>query len=355
MITTPRESGQTLVINLLFLVVLIGFVGLVVDGGNLLLQRRSAQGTADAAALAGVQDVITSRGTAEATARDYAANRNGSGVEIISVTATGSTTSTCGPKPMRRYSVCVGVRRSQNSFLAQLIGIQSTRAAAYGVATASQVQSIGGWLPIALRSGAWTSGTQLSIVPNSPTASGGPVNVSAGNNCSFSGGNIVGQVIRGDDHGGMDACPVEIGQSILTQTGVQNSQWTNQGFDQRLPWPGNNDTFNDVFEFNAATNTYNILKPDSPRIGIVPIAPASATWPLNGQAAITVQSYAIVYIGKRNQPNLLAPYTGQGSSAQNPLTIWMTPVNAVLPDDWEVTIGDYDPGAPSIPIYRLTQ
>ncbi len=345
------ERGQTLALNVIFLVVLIGMVGLVVDGGNVMLQRRAAQGTADAAAMAGVLDVTRSRASAEAVALDYAVNRNGDGVEARQILATGSNTASCGDRSMRPYSVCVRVRREQQTFLAQIVGIRDTQATAQAIATASQVQSIAGWLPIGVRENAWTSGTQLSVRPNEPTAVGGAINTPAGDSCSFAGGSVIGQVIRSERFGGLDACPVEIGQTIQTQTGVQHSQWTTSGFSPRLS--GNTDTFEDVFQWDPQSGKYIVLKPDSPRIGIIPIVSADAQWPLSGNANIEVVSYALVYIGKRDNPNILAPFTGQGNNQQNPLTVWLTPVDAILPDAWDVSVSDYDPNSPSIVVFRL--
>src|SRR5438128_7497517 len=50
-----RERGQGIVLLALFLVVLVGLVGLGVDGGSLYLHRRGMQNAADAAAFAGAR------------------------------------------------------------------------------------------------------------------------------------------------------------------------------------------------------------------------------------------------------------------------------------------------------------
>ena len=52
-----REEGQMLVLAVLLLVVLIGFLGLVVDVGYAYVQRRFVQNAADAAALAATQEL----------------------------------------------------------------------------------------------------------------------------------------------------------------------------------------------------------------------------------------------------------------------------------------------------------
>ena len=67
------ESGQTLVLAALCLIVLIGFLGLAVDAGVLRYQKRQLQNLADAAALAGALEVAACKGTANCTALQMAA------------------------------------------------------------------------------------------------------------------------------------------------------------------------------------------------------------------------------------------------------------------------------------------
>ena len=58
-----EERGQILVIFALALVVMIGMVGLVLDGGGAFAQRRSEQNAADLAALAGANAYLNTNGT----------------------------------------------------------------------------------------------------------------------------------------------------------------------------------------------------------------------------------------------------------------------------------------------------
>ncbi len=66
-----EEKGSVMVMVLIGLLVLIGFTGLVIDGGSLYLTKSRLQNAADAAALAGAQDLPTG-GTAANTAVVYA-------------------------------------------------------------------------------------------------------------------------------------------------------------------------------------------------------------------------------------------------------------------------------------------
>ena len=72
------ESGQTLIMFALALVVLLGFVSITLDVGLAFLERRSLQNAVDAAALAAAQDLANGQSdeAAIAVALDYM-NRNG--------------------------------------------------------------------------------------------------------------------------------------------------------------------------------------------------------------------------------------------------------------------------------------
>ena len=75
-----NERGQSAVLTVVFLVVLLGIGALVVDAGSWYRAHRSAQATADAAALAGAQGLPESTTDSSTLALDYA-DRNGGGVK----------------------------------------------------------------------------------------------------------------------------------------------------------------------------------------------------------------------------------------------------------------------------------
>ena len=70
-----NEDGQALVLVALLMVVLLGFAALDIDGGMMHLTKSQMQNAADAAALAGAQDLPTA-GTAINVAKDLA-EKNG--------------------------------------------------------------------------------------------------------------------------------------------------------------------------------------------------------------------------------------------------------------------------------------
>ena len=88
------EDGQVIVFVVAILVVLLGIGALVFDGGSWFRSHRHLQTAADAAALAGVQDLPASSGTAQAVAIDYA-QRNFTGLAAPAVTFPSTPSSTC--------------------------------------------------------------------------------------------------------------------------------------------------------------------------------------------------------------------------------------------------------------------
>lgn len=73
-----RESGQIVVLFALFLIVLVGIAGLVLDGGGTYAQRRSEQNAADLAALGGANLQLNGGGSGAVVALAHAiAKENG--------------------------------------------------------------------------------------------------------------------------------------------------------------------------------------------------------------------------------------------------------------------------------------
>ncbi len=349
------ERGQALVLSVLMLAALLGIASLVVDGGNALLQRRNQQGVADAAALAAVKDLPSDTLAADSTARSYATTQNSADASIVDeVHVTGTTTGSCdggfGLVTLGPASVCVVVHTETQGVFSRLLGLDFWKEDARAIAQASQVTGAGGWLPFGVRLGAFTDDppTQFTITPSDQSHNvGGAVNTPAGPECKFYGGDQISDVIKSARYGGVDACPIVIGQSIQTQTGVSVGNITNKGLDVRIG--SNTDSFSDVFGQDASGGWY-VKKPDSPRVGMIPVAhDGSGNWPLSGNATMTMHGYVLVYIGDTTRPPDYPAYSGGGSK----LTIYLTPVNAPLPDSWQAVLGDYSPSNPSPVVYRL--
>jgi Putative Flp pilus-assembly TadE/G-like len=82
------DSGQAFVFVAFVLIVLVGMAGLVIDVGSWYRADRHLQTAADAAALAGAQELPTNETSATSVAIDYGTVRNGSGLDALSVTPT---------------------------------------------------------------------------------------------------------------------------------------------------------------------------------------------------------------------------------------------------------------------------
>src|SRR3970040_926192 len=88
---TAKEQGQTLLMFVLALTVLLGFVAMAIDVGLLYEDRRHLQNTADAAALAGVAELPKDPAAARTRAIEWAANNGvpSSDIKTIEVRTTG--------------------------------------------------------------------------------------------------------------------------------------------------------------------------------------------------------------------------------------------------------------------------
>ena len=122
-----EERGQVIVLMVLMMVVLLGFAALVVDVGYAYYAHRALQSSADAAALAGAQELPNAT-NAETIARQYSSspgNKNNKG-NINGVTTTVTTkcvVSLGGCAPMN--AVVVLEQAPTKTFFAGLLGLPS--------------------------------------------------------------------------------------------------------------------------------------------------------------------------------------------------------------------------------------
>jgi Flp pilus assembly protein TadG len=100
-----REEGQAIVLTVFALVAMLGMCALVLDVGSWFRTHRRLQGTADAAALAGAQDLPTDPAGAQSLALSYA-NQNGGNVlsADIVVSSTYNTNDTISVKAAKNES-----------------------------------------------------------------------------------------------------------------------------------------------------------------------------------------------------------------------------------------------------------
>src|SRR5437879_1509201 len=107
------ERGQTVVLITVFMFVLLGMCALAIDVGIWYQDKRAAQSTADAAALAGASQLPVSWSMAQTTATQQFDKNKKSGDAAV-ITNTSNLTS--------NDSVSVTVTRTSPSFFAKLLG-----------------------------------------------------------------------------------------------------------------------------------------------------------------------------------------------------------------------------------------
>ena len=122
--TLRSQRGQSMVLTLLFLTVLLGMAAAVIDVGAWYRAHRQTQSTADATALAGAQ-VLPHTANAKTLALDYA-GRNGGGVNSGDVTFTSQREA--------NDTIKVTARRTVPGLFTKLMGISSVTARATAAA-----------------------------------------------------------------------------------------------------------------------------------------------------------------------------------------------------------------------------
>jgi putative Flp pilus-assembly TadE/G-like protein len=110
------ERGQAIVLMTLSLVVIMGMAALVLDVGNWFHTKRRLQGTADAAALAGAQELPNDSSGAQTMAMNYA-NQNGGDVAAANIVVS----STVLPND----TIAVRARKTEPGFFSGVLGIAS--------------------------------------------------------------------------------------------------------------------------------------------------------------------------------------------------------------------------------------
>lgn len=121
------QRGQTMVLSVLFLTVLLGMGALVLDVGSWYRADRAAQTTADAAALAAAQALPDDPGLAVSLAVEYG-DKNGGSVEAGDVEFT--------TKWVSNDTVSVKVDRPTPGFFSKLFGLDSVTVGAKASARA---------------------------------------------------------------------------------------------------------------------------------------------------------------------------------------------------------------------------
>jgi Flp pilus assembly protein TadG len=111
-----RSDGQTIVLMVVFMVVILGAAGLVLDVGSWYRADRATQATADASALAGAQGLIVGTSQASALADEYATKNGGGSIGV-----------SFGTKVKPNDLITVTVSRPAPAFFTKLFGVESVQ------------------------------------------------------------------------------------------------------------------------------------------------------------------------------------------------------------------------------------
>jgi Flp pilus assembly protein TadG len=120
-----KRSGKILVLLALLLPVLLGMVGLSIDGGMLLGAHRQTRNAADAAALAAAKDLLGGKSvaTAQATATSFVQTYNG----LSSATVTTNIPPVTGPYAGNAHYAEVIVECQVTTYFIQVLGVNSSQ------------------------------------------------------------------------------------------------------------------------------------------------------------------------------------------------------------------------------------
>ncbi len=125
-----RNDGQSLIIVALLLVALLGFAALSIDVGMMSLSKAKLQGTVDAAALAGAQELPEKPVQAKTIAQNYVTFNGNTG---------DNATITIGAN---NKSITVKVTRTDRTYFGKVLGVSSSIASADATASIGVAASV---------------------------------------------------------------------------------------------------------------------------------------------------------------------------------------------------------------------
>ena len=138
--TFSRQDGQVTVLTAVFMLVLLGITGVVLDVGAWFRQQRVEQTTVDAAALAGAQALPTSPGDARSQATSYA-DQNG-GVDGLQITISSKFTP--------NDQISVSQARDADGNFSKLFGVPTVTIRTHATAITEIPTEVSGAAPIAV-------------------------------------------------------------------------------------------------------------------------------------------------------------------------------------------------------------
>jgi len=296
-----REAGNVIIMAALFMAVLMGFGAMAVDVGVMMWQRRELQNVADAAALAGVQELPNDPSAAVAVATDYA-RRNGVGsggwvLQSVEVLPSGCT-------PSRRDCTSLRVRVAHPDapfFLGRVLGFSTADVTVTAQAAIQSPTSSDNGMPWALKDSVRQRARYGDVVTIKYSAKEGE----QGNYGALA---IPNDHCRGQRGAALYRCNiengarVEVGRTYDTEPGNMTGP-TRQGLQARLDSTDPRcDSFSEVFEQLAANqwrfrddrcNPWSDSGQGSKRVVLIPVI---ADVDLRGRSQVEVIGFALAFL-----------------------------------------------------------
>lgn len=253
-----NEDGQVMILFALVLVVLMGFAALTVDVGSMTLTKTKLQTAADAAALAGAQDLKNAN--YDNTVISYA-KLNGVPETDISVNPTNT-------DPMKLEVVCT--RNVKHTF-ARVLGFTDTTLMARAVVSVSAVKSVSGAVPLGLEDQTLVYGETYLLKEN---AGAGQYH---GNFGGLALGGNGANNFRNNFKYGYDGV-LTVGEKVDTEPGNMAGP-TIDGINYRIS--------------QDPAATFETVQKGSARICVVPVVD---TMDVNGRKEVTIVGFAVFFL-----------------------------------------------------------
>ncbi len=258
------EKGAVAVIAAILITVLIGFAAIVIDVGASYEERRQNQTVADAAALAGAQELPENPDAAVSMAIEYASS-NGRAITASAVQITSTN--------VDNDTIKVSIVSTVNYTLAEVLGFSSGDVYAHGTAIVGSPTSFGGvkLMPWARMDEDFVFNTSYVLFRSNDPDTGNfqaiqlpHIDPDTGNVEPSPGMVEYADLVAGQNNKGQPliAADVELHQLITTKTGNFGVN-TSNALDTRLN--GDTHTFSDVVDMD----TKQITDYDCPRIIVI--------------------------------------------------------------------------------------
>lgn len=231
-----EEKGSALILIATALTLLVGLAALVIDVGMLYAKRLHLQNVADAAALAGAQEIFLDLGNPEEVALAYAVT-NGVMPEEVKVNVNSS-----------NKSITVEVAETRPLFFARVLGEEQSQVMASSTAQAQAITSAQGVIPLAIENVNFEYNRLYNLKTGSPSLGSGEFGALS------LGGNGANRYEKNFKYGYEGT--IRVGDIIETETGNMSGP-TIEGVEYRM----NQDPSSSIYDFDR----------DSPRLVTIPV------------------------------------------------------------------------------------